>query len=61
MVYLQLIGADVEVRTEHTSALNDTKQRENAKKTRNKHCNRLKNLIDWWRREYPDYFAARPG
>jgi hypothetical protein len=48
----------VEVRTEHTSALNDTMQRENAKKTRSEHRNRLKNLIDWWRTEYPDYFEA---
>jgi hypothetical protein len=52
------IGADVEVRTEHTSALNDTKKRENATKTRSEHRNRLKNLIEWWRTEYPDYFEA---
>jgi hypothetical protein len=52
------IGADVEVHTEHTSALNDTKQRENAKKTRSEHRNRLKNLIDWRRTEYPEYFEA---
>jgi hypothetical protein len=52
------IGADVAVRIEHTSALNDTKQLENAKKTQSKHRNHLKYLIDWWRTEYPDYFEA---
>lgn len=52
------VGANVEVRTEHTSALNDTKKRESANKTRVGHRNRLKNLIAWWRTEYPDYFEA---
>ena len=52
------IGANVEVRGEHTSALNATKQKESATKTRNGHRNRLKILIDWWRSEYPDYFEV---
>ena len=45
------IGANVEVRGEHTSALNATKQKESATKTRNGHRNRLRILIDWWRSE----------
>lgn len=52
------IGAGVEVRTEHTSAVNATKMRENAVKTRNEHRNRLKKLIAWWRTEYPEYFEV---
>ena len=51
-------GADVEVRNEHTSALNDTKMRENAIKMRNEHCCCLKKIIAWWRMEYPDYFEV---
>jgi hypothetical protein len=52
------VGADVEVRNEHTSALNDTKLRENAIKTRHEHRLRLKKLIAWWGTEYKDYFAV---
>ena len=52
------VGANVQVRDEHTSALNATKQQENARKTRNEHQNRLKCLINWWRSDYPDYFEV---
>jgi len=50
------LGADVEVRNKHTSALNDTKLRENAIKTRHEYRLHLKKLIAWWSTEYPDYF-----
>ena len=52
------VGAEVEVRPEHLTALNVTKTKENADETRKTHRRRIKNLIKWWMTEYPDYFEV---
>ena len=52
------VGADLQVRTEHSSAVNETKKGESGTKTQNGNCNRLKKMIAWWRTEYPNYFEA---
>ena len=52
------VGADVQVRHEHATAVNETKRRENDVKTRRGHRNRLKALIKWWQTQYPYYFEA---
>ena len=52
------IGTDVAVRAEHVEALNATKAKESADRTRKGHRLRLKKLIEWWMVEYPDYFEV---
>ena len=54
----ETVGASVTVHHEHTSAMNDTKQRESATATQRGHRNCLKKLIEWWMKEYPAYYEA---
>ena len=52
------LGADVEVRAEHLSAVNATKTKESSDETRKGHRRRLKKMIEWWMTEYPGYFEV---
>ena len=52
------VGTDVQVRAEHVTALNATKKKESADKTRRGHRRRLKKMMYWWMTEYPDYFEV---
>jgi hypothetical protein len=52
------LGAEVEVRAEHVSAVNATKTKESFVETRRGHRRRMKKLIEWWMIEYPDYFEV---
>ena len=52
------LGADVEVRAEHLSAVNATKTKESSDETRKGHRRRLKKMIGWWMTEYPGYFEV---
>ncbi|KAI2489681.1 hypothetical protein MHU86_24909 [Fragilaria crotonensis] len=52
------IGAEVEVRAEHVSAVNVTKNKESSAETRRGHRLCMKKLIVWWMVEYPDYFEV---
>ena len=52
------VGTEVQVRPEHLRALNVTKTKENADETRKTHRRRIKNLINWWMTEYPDYYEV---
>ena len=52
------IGADVQVRAEHVTALNTTKKKESSDETRRGHRRRLKKMILWWMAEYPEYFEV---
>ena len=53
-----VLGADVEVRAEHLSAVNATKTNESSDDTQKGHRRRLKKMIEWWMTEYPDYFVV---
>jgi hypothetical protein len=52
------VGAEVQVRAEHVTAVNATKTKESSDETRRGHRRRLKKLMEWWMTEYPDYFEA---
>lgn len=51
-----VLGADIEVRAEHLSAVNATKTKESSDETRKGHRRRLKKMIEWWMTEYRDYY-----
>jgi hypothetical protein len=52
------IGADVQVRAEHVTALNTTKKKESSDETRKGHRRCLKKMILRWMAEYPEYFEV---
>ena len=47
-----VLGADIEVRAEHLSAVNATKTKESLDETRKGHRRHLKKMIEWWMTEY---------
>ena len=53
-----ILAPEVEVRAEHVSAVNATRTKESAEETRKGHRRRLKILMNWWMKEYPDYFEV---
>ena len=51
-----VLGADIDVRAGHLSAVNATKTKESSDETRKGHRRCLKKMIEWWMTEYRDYY-----
>ena len=55
---VEILGAEVVIRDEHQAAVHETESKQYATKTKIQYRNRLKELIEWIEKEYPDYAAA---
>ena len=52
----EIIGANIEIASEHQDEIIATEQSSMLDKTRREHRNRIARIYNWWMKNYPEYF-----
>ena len=53
-----IIGSNLRLRDEHVASVQHTEKHSKDRKTRQDHCRRLKEFINWIQKNYPEYYNA---
>ncbi len=53
-----ILGADIVMHDAHQESIRQTKARNRELSTKKDMCNRLKHIMNFWREQYPDYYAV---
>lgn len=53
-----ILGADIEVQDQHSSSVRETERHDATVKVKREHRNRIKQVYEFWKTEYPEYFSV---